>query len=125
MAKPKRRGRWLRRLLRIIVGFLLFCIIACFVFDHFVQLRKSDKELKKFFSDNGIAGKIGYYISHGRRLRYVTIGSDTLPTLVYIHGSPSSMSLYRGRFSDKAIFKYVSRFSGRQARLWLFRIRKS
>ncbi|MFI5187110.1 MAG: alpha/beta fold hydrolase, partial [Chitinophagales bacterium] len=41
----------------------------------------------------------------GRRLRYVSIGSDSLPTLLFIHGSPASMSLYRGRFSDKDLLK--------------------
>ncbi len=105
MKKIRRRGRWFRILLRIVVGFILFFIAACFVFDHFVQFRRSDKELNKFFVENHIAGKIGYYTSHERKLRYVIIGSDSLPTLLYIHGSPSSMSLYRGRFSDKTILK--------------------
>ncbi len=105
MTKIKRKGRWLRILLRITVGFILFFIVASFVFDHFVQFRRSDKQLNKFFSENHISGTIGYYTTHGRKLRYVTIGSDNLPTLLYIHGSPSSMSLYRGRFSDKTILK--------------------
>ena len=102
---PKRRFRWLRRLLRVLIGFIILMIIACFVFDHYVQFRKSDKELNKFFADNHIPGKIGYYTSHGRKLRYVTIGKDDLPTLLFIHGSPASMSLYRGRFSDKTILQ--------------------
>ena len=105
MQKKKRKGKWLRRSLRILLGLIMFFIIACFVFDHYIQFRKSDDELNKFFTDNHIPGKIGYYFTHGRRLRYVTIGSDTLPTLVFIHGSPASMSLYRGRFSDSIILK--------------------
>jgi pimeloyl-ACP methyl ester carboxylesterase len=68
-----------------------------------VQFRKSDKELNKFFTEKHIPGHIGYYTSHGRKLRYVSIGSDSLPTLVFIHGSPASMSLYRGRFTDPDI----------------------
>jgi pimeloyl-ACP methyl ester carboxylesterase len=105
MQKNRRKGKWLRRTLRILAGIIIFFIIACFVFDHYVQFRKSDDELNKFFTENHIPGKIGYYQSHGRRLRYVTIGSDSLPTLVFIHGSPASMSLYRGRFSDTTILK--------------------
>jgi len=105
MQKIKRKGKWLRRSLRILLGLILFFIVACFVFDHYIQFRKSDDELSKFFSDEHIPGKIGYYVTHGRRLRYVTIGSDTLPTLVFVHGSPASMSLYRGRFSDPTILK--------------------
>src|SRR5207248_2353903 len=105
MEKKKRKGRWLRRSLRIFLGVIVFFIVACFVFDHYVQFRRSDEELKFFFSKNNIPGKIGYYTSHGRKLRYVTIGSDSLPTLLFIHGSPASMSLYRGRFVDKTILR--------------------
>jgi len=105
MQKTRRKGRWIRRILRILLAIIIFFIVACFVFDHYVQFRKSDDELNKFFTENNIPGEIGYYVTHGRRLRYVTIGSDSLPTLVFIHGSPASMSLYRGRFSDSTILK--------------------
>ena len=81
MQKNKRKGRWTRRILRILSGIIVFFIVACFVFDHYVQFRKSDDELNKFFTENHIPGKIGYYVTHGRRLRYVTIGNDSLPTL--------------------------------------------
>lgn len=103
MEKKKRKWTWLRRLLWTFATLMLLFIIACFVFDHYVQFRKSDKQLQKFFTDNHIAGHIGYYTSHGRKLRYVSIGPDSLPTLLFIHGSPASMSLYRGRFSDSTI----------------------
>ena len=105
MERRKRKGKWFRRLLRFLLGLFIFFIIACFVFDHYVQFRKSDKELNKFFQENHIPGKIGYYTALGRKLRYVSIGSANLPTLVFIHGSPASMSLYRGRFRDKTILK--------------------
>ena len=105
MAHNRRKGRWLRRLIRIILGIILFFILACFVFDHYVQFRRNDEQLRQFFVENKIPGKIGYYISHGRKLRYVSIGNDTLPTLFFIHGSPASMSLYRGRFVDTTILR--------------------
>lgn len=93
----------MRRIVRIFVSLILSLIVACFIFDHYVQFRRSDDELRQFFTENHIPGKIGYYITHGRKLRYVSIGSDTLPTLFFIHGSPASMSLYRGRFLDTTI----------------------
>ena len=107
MERKKRPGRWLRRLLRIILGLILFFIIACFVFDHYVQFRRNDKELQKFFVENNIPGKIGYYTTQGRKLRYLDIGNVNLPTLLFIHGSPASMSLYRGRFVDKTILRTI------------------
>lgn len=105
MANKRRKGRWLRRLIRTILGLIIFFIVACFVFDHYVQFRRNDEQLRKFFVENKIAGKIGYYTTHGRKLRYVSIGNDTLPTLFFIHGSPASMSLYRGRFVDTTILR--------------------
>jgi len=105
MQTTPRKLRWLKRILRTLLGLILFFIIACFLFDHFVQFRKSDAQLNKFFKENNIPGKIGYYTALGRKLRYVSIGSDTLPILLFIHGSPASMSLYRGRFNDKTILK--------------------
>lgn len=105
MRKSRRKNKWLRRLLRTILGLIIFLIIVCFVFDHYVQFRRSDDELKKFFIESHVPGKIGYYVSNGRRLRYVSIGNDSLPTLFFIHGSPASMSLYRGRFVDATILR--------------------
>ena len=60
----------------------------------------SDEELKTLFRENDIPGKINYYTANGRTIRYVSIGSDTLPTLFMIHGSPSSLSIYRHYFTD-------------------------
>src|SRR4030095_3556448 len=101
----RHKWRWFRRILRTILVLIILFILACFIFDHYVQFRKTDKQLNQFFADNQIPGRIGYYTTHGRKLRYVSIGSDNLPTLLLIHGSPASMSLYRGRFSDSDILK--------------------
>lgn len=79
---------------------VLVFIVACFVFDHFIQFRMSDEQLNRLFAKHGVEGKICYYKSHGRTIRYVSIGSDTMPTLFMIHGSPSSLSIYRHYFTD-------------------------
>jgi pimeloyl-ACP methyl ester carboxylesterase len=104
MQRQVRKGRWLRRILRTILTLLILFIIACFIFDHYYQFRKSDKELKQFYSGNHIPATIGYYETHGRKLRYVSVGDEeTKGTLVFLHGSPGSISFYSGRFRDKEI----------------------
>jgi uncharacterized protein len=108
MKAPKRKGRWLRRILRTMAVLVVLFIIACFVFDHYVQFRKSDKELKEFYEANNIPASIHYYETQGRRLRYVSVGNENAEgTLLFLHGSPGSMSFYSGRFKDKEI---LSRF---------------
>ncbi|HEY6503409.1 MAG TPA: alpha/beta hydrolase [Chitinophagaceae bacterium] len=103
--KRKRKFRWLRRLLRVVVVLISLFIIACFIFDHYVQFRRSDEELKKIFAERNIDGKISYYTTHGRTLRYSSAGYDSLPTLLMLHGSPGSISYYSGRFADSVIRK--------------------
>jgi pimeloyl-ACP methyl ester carboxylesterase len=105
MQKQKRKYLWFRRLLRIIIILIGLFIIACFIFDHYVQFRKSDKELKQIFAERKINASIHYYNTHGRTMRYVSVGNDSLPTLLLLHGSPGSMSYYSGRYDDSTIQK--------------------
>src|SRR5687768_12835951 len=106
--KPKRKGRWFRRSLRILAVLIILFIIACFVFDHYVQFRKSDKELKEFYAAQNIPATIYYYETHGRKIRYVSVGDENAEgTLLFLHGSPGSMSFYSRRFMDKDI---ISKF---------------
>ena len=99
----RRKGRWLRRLLRLLVITIGIIIIACLVFDHYVQFRRSDGELDKIFAEQHIDASIHYYTTHGRRLRYVAAGNDSLPTLLFLHGSPGSISYYSRRYADSSL----------------------
>jgi pimeloyl-ACP methyl ester carboxylesterase len=103
MQKQKRKYRWFRRILRVLIVLTALLIIACFVFDYYYQFRKSDKELQKIFARRNINASIHYYTTHGRTLRYVSAGNDSLPTLLMLHGSPGSMSYYSGRYADSFI----------------------
>jgi len=105
MKNKQRPYRWLRRSLRIVITLLVVFIIACLIFDQFVQFRKPDEELRKMFTERGIDGKIGYYTTRGRTLRYAVVGPDSLPTLLMLHGSPGSMSYYAGRYADTVLQK--------------------
>jgi len=75
----KRKGRWIRRLLRTLIITAGIIIIACLVFDHYYQFRRSDEELNKIFAKEKIDASIHYYTTHGRSLRYVAAGNDSLP----------------------------------------------
>ncbi|MBC7949657.1 MAG: alpha/beta hydrolase [Chitinophagaceae bacterium] len=99
----KTRYRWLRITLRVVIVLIGAFIISCLIFDHYVQFRKSDEELKQVFADRKLDASINYYTAHGRTLRYISAGSDTLPTLLMLHGSPGSISYYPGRLVDSAI----------------------
>ncbi len=103
MQKHKKKRRWIRRLVRIVVITMGVIIIVCLVFDHYVQVRRSDNVLRRIFAERNIDASIHYYYSHGRKLRYVAAGNDSLPVLLFLHGSPGSMSYYGRRYSDSSL----------------------
>jgi len=97
--------------LRVLLVLLVIFITACFIFDHNVQFRRSDEELNQIFEENHIDARIGYYASQGRKLRYVEAGNDSLPALLFLHGSPGSISYYNRRYKDSVIgdsFKFFA-----------------
>jgi len=109
--KGIRRLRWLRRLLRILIILIGMFIISCLIFDHFVQFRLSDEEIREVFAERKIDGQIGYYTTHGRTIRYASVGNDSLPALLMLHGSPGSMSYYSGRYADTVIQRHFKVFT--------------
>jgi pimeloyl-ACP methyl ester carboxylesterase len=111
MQKIGLRYRWFRRLLRTLIVLIGLFIIACLIFDHFVQFRKSDDELREIFAQRKIDGQINYYTSRGRQIRYASVGEDSLPTLLMLHGSPGSMSYYSGRYADTIIQQHFKVFT--------------
>ena len=105
----RRKHRWVRITLRVFTILVGLVIIACIVFDHYYQFRRSDKELLELYAQQKIDATIHYYETHGRRLRYVESGSDSLPVLLFLHGSPGSISYYSRRFLDlKGKFHFIA-----------------
>lgn len=102
-AIQKRKGRAWRRLARVLIVLVLLFIAACFVVDHYMQFRKSDEELRKIYADSHLTASIHYYKAQGRTLRYIRSGSDSLPTILFLHGSPGSISYYGRRLGDSGI----------------------
>jgi len=100
----KIKCRWFRRLFRVLIALIVLFIVACLVFDHFVQFRMNDDELKTFFSEHQTPLRINYYEAEGRTMRYISVGDSTKPALLFIHGSPSSLSIYKNYYKD-SVFK--------------------
>jgi pimeloyl-ACP methyl ester carboxylesterase len=111
MIKQKKKKRLTFLLLKISGGLIIAFIIFCLVADRFVQFRMSDKELSSFFTKNKVPASIHYYQSGGRRLRYVSIGNDSLPALLFIHGSPASLSIYTDYYKDTDFLRHFKMFA--------------
>jgi len=84
--------------LLIVIGFLVFA------YD-FLELRYDDGQFIEYLEENNFDYKpqVGYINRDKRRIRYVEIGNDSLPLLVFIHGAPSSSAFWRSYLKDSTL----------------------
>jgi pimeloyl-ACP methyl ester carboxylesterase len=61
---------------------------ACMTF------RMSPKEVDKFFTENNIQGSQHSYKSGFREIHYVEAGDTSKPLVLFVHGSPGSLSAF-------------------------------
>ncbi len=76
-----------------------------------MKFRVSDNDAKKQFSTIGLVLQTKDIIVNGFKIHYVISGSDTLPTLFFVHGSPGSWDAFSNYLKDKdllAKFRMIS-----------------
>ncbi|PWT99161.1 MAG: alpha/beta hydrolase [Bacteroidetes bacterium] len=95
-----------------IVFLYLFLAVILFLFDAFIQFRDNDKDLDQYFRARHINHAISYYKSHGRTIRYITVGNEDAPyTILFIHGAPSSISYFRSYLADDYLLDKAQLFA--------------
>jgi pimeloyl-ACP methyl ester carboxylesterase len=70
-----------------------------------LQLRWSDDRTLFEFEKNGVNTRIFYYDTLGKSTRVILCGSDSLPTLLMIHGSPSSSKIFNSYLQNQDLLK--------------------
>jgi len=68
----------------------IFSLSSCSIW----QERHSNEYIEEYYQSRDTEVSISYYKVRGRKMRYMSVGSDSLPTVLLIHGSPSSMSVF-------------------------------
>ncbi|MDX1940274.1 MAG: alpha/beta hydrolase [Saprospiraceae bacterium] len=58
-----------------------------------------------------ITGQLIRYKANKQTMRYLKIGSDTLPTLVFIHGAPSSLKSWANYYTDSLFLSHFRMIS--------------
>jgi pimeloyl-ACP methyl ester carboxylesterase len=71
----------------------------------------TEDELKGFFDKHGIKATISHYTALKRTIFYATVGEDHLPALLFIHGAPASMTIYKDYFTDEELLKRFSMYA--------------
>lgn len=72
------------------------------------RLSASDREVVRMFKDRPNKPEIHYWKSPtGGRIRYLTIGADSLPPVLLLHGSPGSWWVFKSHFLDSSIYNHA------------------
>jgi pimeloyl-ACP methyl ester carboxylesterase len=88
----------------ILLFSLFFWCAGCTKYAAYLHLAPSDQRVRRAFKEATIQPEIGYIQSGDRRLRYISIGADTLPVTLLLHGSPSAAYRFRAWFRDSTIY---------------------
>jgi pimeloyl-ACP methyl ester carboxylesterase len=90
---------------------LTLFVVFCLILENCLTLRITDKRAVRKFQKKGIS--LTPHIMHigGRDLHYVSVGPDTLGTIVFVHGSPGSWDAFERYLMDSALrsrFRMIS-----------------
>ncbi len=98
-----RYKKYMRRILFYSIGLIAIWILLsqCFI----MKERWSDKKASQVFNSKDVPLQIHDTVINGSHLHYAVSGSDTLPTLVFIHGSPGSWMHYMKFMWDSSMRK--------------------
>ena len=83
----------------VLLGLLLISILA-FRNCRLLELRMSDKEILETLGPVPYPSVIIHDTILGQNIRYIKVGYDSLPKLICLHGSPSSLSAWRTVYTD-------------------------
>ena len=103
--------RWKRIVARTTV-----ITISCFaglvlLMDSCMQFRMSKSEVDQFFQGKMYPGlEYSYYVGR-QRINYLVSGNDTLPLVIFVHGSPGSLSAFIDFMDDTVLLEKTQMIS--------------
>lgn len=80
-------------------------LVSWFVFaQSCMTFRTTDKKARASFAEKGIVLKTTTLQGNGHNLHFVQTGADSLPTLLFIHGTPGSWTAFEPYLKDSILF---------------------
>lgn len=70
-----------------------------------MQFRMSSSEIADYFKSKNLAGTEHSYTTGNRVINYVHCGNDSLPLVLFVHGSPGSLSAFIHFLTDSSLLK--------------------
>jgi pimeloyl-ACP methyl ester carboxylesterase len=88
-----------------------FFMVCCLILDSCLTMRTSDRRAVKTFHKAGVTLATRTLHIRDRHLHYVSVGTDTMRTIVFVHGSPGSWDAFQSYLMDSALrsrFRMIS-----------------
>ena len=86
---------------RVLIGFLILIAVWLVFAQCSMEFRLSDREAKEKFSKTGVTLVTETIKVDGFGMHYAKTGSDTLPTLFFVHGSPGGWNAFERYMRDQ------------------------
>jgi len=90
---------------RSFFGMAVFLVLWLVMAQGCMKFRITDTEAKKDFTTAGVALTTSTVKVDHRNLHYAKTGDDTLPTIVFVHGSPGSWDAFAKYMQDSVLLK--------------------
>lgn len=78
-------------------------LILIVVMDSCLQFRMSKKEINSYFEKKEKKGTLHQYKFDHQKINYLKVGNDELPLVVFVHGSPGSLSAFIDFMADTVL----------------------
>jgi len=95
---------WFKRKRFAFISIFIFAG-SLFLMDSCLQFRMSKSEIDKYFATKKDKGKVHQYSVEDRRINYLTVGDSEKPLVIFVHGSPGSLSAFIDFMADTVLLK--------------------
>lgn len=89
------------------VVFLSFLIVMLLSMHSCMTFRMSPAEIKQYFDSKKVAGSQHQYRTGFREIHYVQAGDESKPLVLFVHGSPGSLSAFIHFLTDSALLRHA------------------
>jgi pimeloyl-ACP methyl ester carboxylesterase len=89
--------------LGILIPFSLIALLIITMHSCIPSFRMSSEEIDKFFAEKKVKATQHEYKTGFREIHYVSSGDSTKPAVLFIHGSPGSLSAFIDFLADSAL----------------------
>ncbi len=91
---------WIRK-----TSLAVSAVLAVLFLTQCVSFRKSDQEVAEYFKNEPVKPALHSIIVDQRAVHYAEIGADSLPVVVFVHGSPGSWTAFIDFFKDSTLYR--------------------